>query len=288
MYGVNMIQVNHNGQEDAIEVKVDEEMLSGFVKSIASETSSGTVAAVDGVLPDATGNVNFEFQSDKWLKTDGNGHIKTTDEQPVTVLSTEHGFLYNDNGALQYKGYGTSADTVAEGNHEHGNITNDGKLSGCIGTSCLVVTDNSGNITHSDGILSEQSWAGSDLQTLANLVGAFEWDENTGKPKVSSIKSVDGVYPNSTGNIELKAIRHIAGQQNPDADGLVELTGFVKSVNNILPNADGNVSIDLGGTVKSVDGIQPGGDGNVVLTGYVKSVNNVAPGANGNVTLDIP
>ena len=37
------------------------------------------------------------------MKTDANGHISTTNDEPVTVSSQQDGYLYASNGQLTYK-----------------------------------------------------------------------------------------------------------------------------------------------------------------------------------------
>ena len=37
------------------------------------------------------------------MKTDANGHISTTNDEPVTVSSQQDGYLYAANGQLTYK-----------------------------------------------------------------------------------------------------------------------------------------------------------------------------------------
>lgn len=52
---------------------------------------SGAVKSVDGHGPDADGAVSFGLAADKWLKTDGAGHIATADETPVALPSGKTG-----------------------------------------------------------------------------------------------------------------------------------------------------------------------------------------------------
>lgn len=62
-----------------------------------------------------------------------------------------------------------------------------------------------------------------------------------------SVAAVDGVSPNSSGNVVL---------------------GAVRSVNGSKPDSNGNVEVDAGGgTVQSVNSVQPDAGGNITLTG---------------------
>lgn len=65
--------------------------------------------------------------------------------------------------------------------------------------------------------------------------------------------------------------------------------GTVKSVNGVGPDSSGNVTIAVGtGTVRSVNGIAPNAAGNVTIavgTGTVRSVNGIGPDSSGNVTI---
>ena len=45
------------------------------------------VKQVDGHGPDANGAVSFNLTGNKWVKTDGSGHIATTDETPISLPS---------------------------------------------------------------------------------------------------------------------------------------------------------------------------------------------------------
>lgn len=237
------------------------EYIYAIAASISSDLSSG-VRSVDGHMPDNQGAVTFELVGDKWLKSDANGHITETDETPVAVDDTEQGVLYNDFGTLEYKQIGSNSNDVAAGDHDHGNITNDGKMTDCIATSCLVVTTNDGTITHSDGLLSEHSYAGSDLATLDHLVSSITWVDGYPNWKATSGGGISSVNnqtpPPGSGNINLSGIVYTIDGKAPDANGNYNISGMVKSVNNVFPDDNGNVSIDL--SVESV------------LSDYVKSI----------------
>lgn len=102
-----------------------------------------------------------------------------------------------------------------------------------------------------------------------------------------SVAAVDGVSPNSSGNVVLGAVRSVNGSK-PDANGNVEVDaggGTVQSVDGVSPDGSGNVLL---GAVRSVNGNTPDASGNVEVDaggGTVQSVNNVQPDNNGNVML---
>lgn len=98
------------------------------------------------------------------------------------------------------------------------------------------------------------------------------------------VQSVDGIFPDYTGNIPLGAVRTI-DEEEPDDDGNIDLTdlGYVKSVNEETPDDDGNVEIDVG--VLTVNDETPDANGNVDVDVGVLTVNNTAPDANGNVNI---
>lgn len=52
---------------------------------------------------------------------------------------------------------------------------------------------------------------------------------------------------------------------SPDTDGNIELSGVVKSVNGIEPDNSGDVELRITGTVKSVNGVAPDENGNVTI-----------------------
>lgn len=62
----------------------------------------GMVTEVDGILP-LNGAIDFNLDANKWMKTDSNGHIGTTNEIPISLSATNHGYLYANNGSLEFK-----------------------------------------------------------------------------------------------------------------------------------------------------------------------------------------
>lgn len=61
------------------------------------------IKTVDGHSPNSSGAVSFGLTASKWLKSDGNGHIVTTNDTPITVSPSSSGYLYNNSGTLEYK-----------------------------------------------------------------------------------------------------------------------------------------------------------------------------------------
>ena len=57
---------------------------------------------VDG-HPAINGYVDFGLLANKWVKTDINGNLDTTNETPITLSSGNNGYLYSNNGTLQFK-----------------------------------------------------------------------------------------------------------------------------------------------------------------------------------------
>lgn len=45
---------------------------------------------VDGHTSDSTGAVSFGLSSGKWLKSDSNGHITTTNDDPIAIDTTQY------------------------------------------------------------------------------------------------------------------------------------------------------------------------------------------------------
>lgn len=58
---------------------------------------------IDGHISTPHGVVDFGLANNKWLKSNAQGHIVTTDETPVTIDATRTGYVYADEGQLTYK-----------------------------------------------------------------------------------------------------------------------------------------------------------------------------------------
>ena len=68
MFGTNFLTVRED-QDGGTELGVDEEAFAQMVQQYAPQ-GGGDVKSVDGVLPDANGDVNFGLAASKWMKTD--------------------------------------------------------------------------------------------------------------------------------------------------------------------------------------------------------------------------
>lgn len=60
------------------------------------------VQTVDNIFP-TNGNIDFNLDGNKWMKTDSNGHIATTNETPISLSAGNTGYLYANNGSLEFK-----------------------------------------------------------------------------------------------------------------------------------------------------------------------------------------
>jgi len=60
------------------------------------------VTEVDGILP-LNGAIDFNLDANKWMKTDSNGHIAITNETPISLSASNTGYLYANNGSLEFK-----------------------------------------------------------------------------------------------------------------------------------------------------------------------------------------
>lgn len=60
------------------------------------------VKEVDGHTPNGNGQVSFGLTANKWLKSDANGHITTTNDEPLVPSTSSSGYIYNNNGTVSY------------------------------------------------------------------------------------------------------------------------------------------------------------------------------------------
>ena len=97
-YGSNFLTVRE-GYYGGLEIGIDNQ---GFSDAVG-QLGYGKVKTVDGKEPDDNGNVSFNLTGGKWLKSDANGHIITSAEDPLSLDDEETGYLYNNNGTLEYK-----------------------------------------------------------------------------------------------------------------------------------------------------------------------------------------
>ena len=139
------------------------------------------------------------------------------------------------------------------------------RVFGMYGTNFIVVREDEDGATQVD--VDQDSFT----RAVLNIAGG-------------GVKSVDGIYPDDNGNVELFGYVESVDGIEPDDDGNVELSGYVKSVDDIEPDDNGNV--ELTGFVKSVNGETPDANGEVSVYVGVETVNNMQPDANGNVNIN--
>lgn len=84
-----------------------------------------------------------------------------------------------------------------------------------------------------------------------------------GRDGLGSVSSVNSLYPDGNGNVNLGDIVHTVNGTAPDSAGNVALGSLVKQVNSISPDSSGNVS--LGDIVHKVNNVSPDSSGNVAL-----------------------
>ena len=69
----------------------DEITALGYVKdSDLGDLAHLDNVVVDGHTSDSSGNVSFNLAASKWVKTDANGHLTTTNDTPVTVDTSRY------------------------------------------------------------------------------------------------------------------------------------------------------------------------------------------------------
>ena len=216
-----------------------------------------SVKSVNGIEPDSNGNVEIETGGG------GEGTVKSVnDVQP------------DDNGNVQLNAADVGAATTADIPNK---LPNPQSLSIMAGDSTVLY----------DGSVARS------LSITPGVIGAAT--EEQGNKADTSVQSVNGVKPDSSGNVEVGA-----GE------------GTVKSVNNVQPDGEGNVTIDaerigvtgggnvqgkindieqeLGGVVKTVNGVEPDDQGNVNVGGAATVTVDVGstvtgePGSEASVT----
>lgn len=287
---------------------VDTNTLETTLEDYATQTDiEDMVKSVDGISP-ILGNVDFNLNSNKWMKTDSNGHIATTNEIPISLSSNNNGYLFANGGTLEFKQeeYVTlSTEQIITGQKtfqdqrviiRNGDLLVDNTLSSGVGTAIkhgqmiidgpanttFICFSNNGNVQNGTYIVKGSSGLSVVSQESLVFTGAGAND----------VKLIYQPTETSTNSLAVATVGYC--QSN---------FGKVKSVNNTYPDANGNVTITTGrGTVQSVDGITPDSStGNVQLnaltsingiagtngnfSGVVTSVNGDAP-TNGNVDID--
>lgn len=191
-----------------------------------------SVKSVNGIEPDSNGNVEIE--------TGGGGE--------GTVKSV-NGVQPDNNGNVQLTAANVGAATTADIPNK---LPNPQSLSIMAGKSTVLY----------DGSIARS------LNITPEVIGAATKEQ--GNKADTSVQSVNGVKPDSTGNVEVGA-----GE------------GTVKSVNDVQPDGEGNVTIDAQGIGVTDGGTVQGkiNDIEQELGGVVKTVNGVEPDEQGNVNV---
>ena len=191
-----------------------------------------SVKSVNGIEPDSNGNIEIE--------TGGGG------EGTVTSVN---GVLPDESGNVELTADNVGAATTADIPNK---LPNPQSLS-------LQAGD--------DTVLYDGSQAQS-MSITAEKIGAATTAQ--GKKADTSVQSVNGVKPDSSGNVEVGARE-----------------GTVKSVNDVQPDGEGNVEVDAQ-KIGTTDGSNVQAKINAVeqgLDGTVKTVNGVGPDKDGNVNV---
>ena len=216
-----------------------------------------SVKSVNGIEPDSKGNVEIETGGG------GEGTVKSVNNvQP------------DESGNVQLTAANVGAATTADIPNK---LPNPQSLSLMAGKSTVLY----------DGSIARS------LSITPEVIGAAT--EEQGNKADTSVQSVNGVKPDSSGNVEVGA-----GE------------GTVKSVNDVQPDGEGNVTIgaesigvtgggnvqgkineieqELGGVVKTVNGVEPDDQGNVNVGGAATVTVDVGstvtgePGSEASVT----
>ena len=114
---------------------------------------TGFVKSVDGHYPDENGAVDFGLTANKWLKSNTQGQIATTDDVPIVKDSTTKGYIYNNHGTIEYKDeeyVDLTSDQTITGRKTFNNdvaIHNDGSLLVAGSTAGTSVSKNGITIT---------------------------------------------------------------------------------------------------------------------------------------------
>ena len=181
-YGGNLISIRQD-ESGAAEIYVDDEEFQAKVLEVAGD---GGVKTVDGKGPDGGGDVAFGLAASKWMKTDAQGHLGTSDETPLTLDQGATGVLYGAAGALQYKTIGDAPGDVAAGDHIHTQYLTS------LPTSCLTTNDINAPATSTRGVAGNYH---SNAAYTGTLHGALD-----------NLYSWTGIYGGSTnihsGNID--------------------------------------------------------------------------------------
>lgn len=243
---------------------------------------------VDG-HPAIDGKVDFALRGNKWVTTNSSGNLTTTDLVPIVLSSSNSGYMYANNGQLEFKqeqGQYVTLSTEQTITGKKTIINNDFTIVG----QSLIVKDSSQSgeisIQSNGGVLINARMPFIDFATpgtAENDTFIIMTPESGSRLCVKSPHGIDFDAP-------ANQVKLIAQPTDTQTSSLAVATvgycmtnfGKVKSVNNTYPDANGNVAIPIGsGMVNSVDGIGPtSGTGDVAL-GAIRFINGI-PGTNGN------
>ena len=266
---------------------------------------------VDGVSA-AGGIVDFNLDSGKWVKTDSQGHLATTNSQPIELSTGNTGYLYANNGSLEFKqdafvdlstsqtvdGHKTWIDDATfvmgarfyegvtvqnpsqpcqvfiTGGQERASVHMRGGSSG----SYISMNYNGGQ----DSFIMKNA-AGLTIQDVSSVVldapanaarlTSHPTDTSTNSLAIATVGYCQDHFGGSGGGT-VKSVDHVS----PDANGNVQLNA-IRTINGHNGDSVGNFA----GVVTSINGNTPT-DGAVTMT-VVESVDGVAP-VNGDVQLN--
>ena len=278
---------------------LDEEITDlGYIK----EDDLGDLAyldtvTVDGHESDSSGVVSFNLTGSKWVVTDANGHLATTNDVPLVVNPSSTGYLYSTNGTISYKDEQyvdmTTAQIVAGVKTWVNNAI--------FGGTVHVSTDNNWGSIHL-----ENASGSSFVNVYGRDSSIIGFGTNVGTTstitKTSFITAIQESGAGSihltsgTGGVNINAPADFATLTNAPTGnagnaiatvGYItnELGSYVKTVNEIEPDPTGNVA--LGEIVYSVNGEAPDEDGDEDLGDIVNSVQGISPDSNGNVSFNL-
>lgn len=272
------------------------------------------VKSVNNITPDSNGNVTINLGSGGG---GGSGGTNITVDSALSSISTnpvQNKVLYAAlNNKLDKNGTATYAACDSSGNIISSTYARKTELSGYVKSINNVKPDSAGNVN-----ISSSSGGGSNITVDATLDGIS-----------SNAIANKAVYAALNNKLDKTGIAAYATRDdfgNIIADTYAkksEVSGVVKSVNNITPDSNGNVTITVsggaGGNI-TVDSVLSSTSTNAIqnrvvqqeftsvrseiptkvsqltndsgyltqhqsLDGYVKTVNSTAPDSNGNVTI---
>ncbi len=240
----------------------------GAVRSVNGKTPDanynvnvGTVKTVNGVSPDDGGNVEVEvlpeLAANKWVKTNSEGEITTTNETPIVVGPTAIGLVFVSNGTVTYVPIGLNG--VAAGNHGHNlaDLNNDAGFVDAAEVNAIV---------NGKGFVTEANVE--DIIAECNFATQDELGDYVTKGTVQTITA--------------NKIFQIGNRQIAIRDGhIIECSGDVLSL--YSNNNSANLSSLSNGTVKSSLIVTPDGRVVAIATGTIEASTpaNITMTANG-------